>query len=214
MKKVLFAISLVLLVSCSVKTNEEKARELIEPKVKANLIKPESYEFAQMQLDSCFSDSQQNPEAIAFALKVAKLFKTYKYYVSAAKSAESSMTFYAPSYRYSYQSAYFKQQYQVHKTEMGKAKRKAADTKENIIQLYKDNWNLIENLSSDKHEFIGWMCTFAYRAETIGGMKSIGEELFYLNQDLTEITYRFTKEDVIELESAGLDDLKYEFENE
>lgn len=200
MKKVLFAISIVLLVSCSVKTNEEKARELIEPKVKANLIKPESYEFAQMQLDSCFSDSQQNPEAIAFALKVAKLFKTYKYYVSAAESAESSMTFYAPSYRYSYQSAYFKQQYQVHKTEMEKAKRKAADTKENIIQLYKDNWNLIENLSSDKHEFIGWMCTFAYRAETIGGMKSIGEELFYLNQDLTEITYRFTKEDVIELD--------------
>ena len=59
MKKVFFAItSLVLLVSCSVKTNEEKARELIEPQVKSNLIKPESYEFAQMQLDSCFSDSQ------------------------------------------------------------------------------------------------------------------------------------------------------------
>ena len=214
MKKFLFVISLSLLASCSVKTNEEKARELIEPEVKTNLIKPESYEFSQIQIDSCFSDSQQNPEAIAFALKVAKLFKAYKGYKSEAESAESEMAFYSPSYRYSYQSAYSKQQYQMHKSEMEKAKRKAADTKESIIQLYKDNWHLIENFSSGKHEFIGWMCTFAYRAETVGGMKTIGEGLFYLNQDLTEITYRFTKEDMIELESAGLDDLKYEFENE
>lgn len=53
MKKGLFAIiSLVLLVSCSVKTNEEKARELIEPEIKSHLIKPESYEFAQKQLEA------------------------------------------------------------------------------------------------------------------------------------------------------------------
>ena len=42
MKKSLFTIIvLALLASCSVKTNEEKARELIEPELKANMIKPE-----------------------------------------------------------------------------------------------------------------------------------------------------------------------------
>lgn len=46
-------MSFALLASCSVKTNEEKARELIEPEVKANLIKPESYEFGKLQLYSC-----------------------------------------------------------------------------------------------------------------------------------------------------------------
>lgn len=213
MRKVIFTvIALALLTACSTKTNEEKARELIEPEVKANLIKPESYEFAQMQLDSCFSDSQQNPEVIAFVLKVANLFNEYKGYASDAERAESAMTIYAPSY--GYQSAHSKQQQQKYKAEMEKAQRKAADAKDKIIQLYKDNKQLLEGLSSGKHEFIGWMAIFAYRAETAGGMKTMGSGLFFLNKNLTGITNRFTKEDMIEMESAGLDDLKYEFENE
>ena len=213
MRNALFLMSsLVLLASCSVKTNEEKARELIEPQVKSSLIKPESYEFAQMQLDSCFSDSQQNPEVIAFALKVAKLFNEYKGYASDAERAESSMTIYAPSY--GYQSAHSAQQQKKYKAEMEKARRKAADTKDQIIQLYKDNKALFTAFQSGKHEFIGWMAVFGYRAETAGGMKTMGEGLFYLNKDLSEITARFTKEDMIEMESADLDDLKYEFEDE
>ena len=213
MKKILFAITcLVLLVSCSVKTNEEKARELIEPQVKSSLIKPESYEFAQIQLDSCFSDSQQNPEVITFAMKVAKLFNEYKDYTSDADRAESSMTIYAPSY--GYQSAHDKQQQKKYKAEMEKARRKAANAKEQIIQLYRDNKKLFTAFQSGKHEFIGWMAVFGYRAETAGGMKTMGEGLFYLNKDLTEITNRFTEEDMRDMQSAGLDDLKYEFEDE
>ena len=42
----------------------------------------------------------------------------------------------------------------------------------------------------------------------------MGQDLYYLNKDLTEITHRFTDDDMIEIESAGIDDLKYEFENE
>jgi len=213
MKKiVLFILIILILASCSVKKNEEKARELIEPQLKASLIKPESYEFAQMQLDSCFSDSQHNPEVIAFALKVAKLFNEYKEYTSDAERAESSMTIYAPSY--GYQSAHDKQQQKKYKAEMKKARRKAADTKEQIIQLYRDNKKLFTAFQSGKHEFIGWMAVFDYRAETAGGMKTMGEGLFYLNKDLTEITNRFTEEDMREMQSADLDDLKYEFEDE
>lgn len=213
MKKIIFTvIAFALLTACSTKTNDEKARELIEPEVKANLIKPESYEFAQMRLDSCFSDSQQNPNVIAFALEVAKLFNEYNGYTSDAERAESSMTIYAPSY--GYQSAHDKQQQKKYKSEMVKAKRKASDTKEKIIQLYKGNKKMFEAFKSGKHEFIGWMAIFGYRAETAGGMKTMGEDLFYLNKDLTEITNRFTKEDMIEMESANLDDLKYEFEDE
>ncbi len=213
MRKVLFAITcLAMLASCSVKTNEEKARELIEPEVKANLIKPESYEFAQIQLDSCFSDSQQNPEVIAFAMKVAKLFNEYKDYTSDAERAESSMTIYKlPS---GYQDAHSMQQYNKYQAEMEKARRKAADTKEQIIQLYRDNKKLFMAFQSGKHEFIGWMAVFGYRAETAGGMKTMGEGLFYLNKDLTEVTNRFTEEDMRDMQSADLDDLKYEFEDE
>lgn len=213
MRKVLFAVtSLVLLASCSVKTNEEKARELIEPEVKAILIKPESYDFAQIQLDSCFSDSQHNPEAIVFALKVAKLFDEYKGYMSDAKRAESSMTIYAPSY--GYQDAHSKQQQKKYKAEMEKAQRKAAAAKDQIIQLYRDNKQLILSFESGKHDFVGWAVSFGYRAETAGGLKTMGGSLFYMNKDLTQITHRFTEEDMNLIQSAGIDDLKYEFEDE
>lgn len=213
MKKILFiTTSFALLASCSVKTNEEKARELIEPQVKSSLIKPESYEFAQIQLDSCFSDDQRNPETIMFVLKLAKLWNKYKEYSSDAESAESSMTIYAPSY--GYQSAHDKQQQKKYKAEMEKARRKAADTKEQIIQLYRDNKKLFTAFQSGKHEFIGWMAVFGYRAETAGGMKTMDEGLFYLNKDLTEVTNHFTEDDMRDMQSADPDDIKYEFEDE
>ena len=213
MKKVFFAItSLVLLVSCSVKTNEEKARELIEPKVKSNLIKPESYEFAQMQLDSCFSDSQSNPEVIMFSLEVAKLYKEYKEYSEEAERAESSMTIYAPSY--GYQSAHSAQQQKKYKAEMEKAQHKAANAKDKIIKLYKDNKQMFMNIRDGKHEFIGWTVIYGYRAETAGGLKTMGENLFCLNKDLTEITHGFTEDDLQVMQSADFDDLKYEFGDE
>lgn len=56
--------------------------------------------------------------------------------------------------------------------------------------------------------------SFGYRAETAGGMKTMGGSLFYLNKDLTQITHRFTEEDMSLIQSAGIDDLKYEFEEE
>ena len=45
-------------------------------------------------------------------------------------------------------------------------------------------------------------------------MKTMGGSLFYLNKDLTQITHRFTEEDMSLIQFAGIDDLKYEFEDE
>ena len=216
MKKYLFSllaiVSLGFLVSCSTKTNEEKARELIEPEIKANLIKPESYELAQIKLDSCFSDSHYNPEVLTFAMNVAKLYREYKEFVSDAEDAESSMTIYAPSY--GYQSTHSKQQYKLHKAEMEKAQRRAADKKDQIIQLYKDNKDFLIGMKSGKHEFIAWAVTFGYRAETAGGMKTMGGALYYLNKDMTEIIHRFTEDDMKDMQSTDLQDINYEFEDE
>ena len=94
------------------------------------------------------------------------------------------------------------------------AQRKAATTKEKILQLYKDNEKLFKTLKSGKHEFTGWAVVFGYRAETAGGLKTMGEDLYYLNKELTEITYRFSEEDMMDLQSEELSDLQYEFENE
>ena len=213
MKKIfLLSISIVLMASCSVKTNEEKARELIEPQVKSNLIKPESYEFGMIKLDSCFSDSGHNPDIIAFGLKVAKLWKEYKEHTSDAERAESYMSIYTDTYDYG--SSHSKLQYEKYKAEVEKAQRKADYTKEKIIQMYKDNKKMFKDFQSGKHEFIGWAAAFGFRTETAGGMKTMGEVLFFLNKDLTEITHRFTEEDMEDVQSASVDDIPFEFEEE
>ncbi len=214
MRKILVVIfSSVFFISCSFKTNEEKALELIEPDIKANLIKPDSYEFAQIQMDSCFSDDvERNPEAIVFGLKVAKLYREYKEYASDAEMAESSMSIYAPSY--GLQSAYSKQQQKKYKAEMEKAQRKATNAKEQIIQLFKDNKQLLTNAELGRHEFIAWIVSFNYRAEAAGGLKTMSGVLYYLNKDLTKITHRFSVDELDDLQVEDLDDLKYEFEDE
>ncbi|MBQ9561432.1 MAG: hypothetical protein IJV10_04025 [Prevotella sp.] len=214
MKKTLFVFAcFTILTSCSVKTNEEKARELIEPEVKAHLIKPESYEFAQIQLDSCFTDNSEcNPNAVAFTMKLAKLYKDYKEYSTEADRAESNMNIYNSSL--GFYDAFDKQQHQKYKAEMEKAQRKTAVAKEEIFKLYKDNEKIFQDINAGKHEFIGWRAIYSYRAETAGGLKTMGGALFFLNRDLTEITHRFSEDDMMLISSAGIEDIQYELGDE
>ena len=215
MKKIVFAvIGLALLASCSVKSNEEKARELIEPQIKASLIKPETYEFAKLQLDSSFSNSVTSPETFMFLIKISKLYNEYKKNMSDAESAESSMSIYAPSF--GYQSEHDKIQQKKYKAEMEKAQRKATRVKEEILDTYKKNKELIMSAQSQspKSEFIGWAAEIAYRAETAGGLKIMSESLFFLNKDFTEITYSLSEDDMKDVNPEIIDELSYEFEEE
>lgn len=220
MKQFLFVIlSLAVLIACSNKTKEEsesldpqdKARELIEPQIKADLINPDSYEFSQLELDSCFTNDQ-NAEVFMLSLKVARLYKDYRKYMSDAEEAESFMSIYEPFD--GYQDSYDKREEQKYRAEMEKAQRKASAVKEKILQLLKDNKQVILDLHSDKHEFTGWLAILKYRAETGGGQKTIGEDAFFLNKDMTKITYHLTEEDMKDLQTAGLEDIQYELEEE
>lgn len=212
MKKILFTIiGFVLLTSCSFKSNEEKARDLIEPQIKAYLIKPESYEFAQLQLDSCFSNSNTRPEVFVFMMEIDKLYKEYKMHMFDAERAESCMTIYTSTY--GYQSSN-KEQQQKNKADMEKAQRKAAVVKGQILQTYKNNKELFLSVNSPNREFIGWSAIFNYRAETAGGIKTMGTSLFFLNKDMTEITYSFSEEEMSAVNLDNLQDINYEFEEE
>lgn len=214
MKKILFSIiSLVCLASCSVKTNEEKARDLIEPAIKANLIKPDSYELANMKLDSCFNgDANHNAEAAVFGYKLAQLYTKYKESKREAERAESAMTIYAPSR--GFYSAHDEQQYKKFKADWEIAQRKVNATKEQILNLYKDYKKLFEDVADGKHEFVGWMAMVSYRAETVGGKQTMGNAVYYLNKDMTEIINSFSDEDVANIETSGIEDIQYEFGEE
>lgn len=209
MKKYLFiTISMVLIASCSVKTNEEKARELIEPDVKEHLIKPESFQFAEFQLDSCFKDDPRNPESMIFSLKLIKLYNEYKEFSKEAERAESYMTIYDSSY--GYQSAHSKLQEEKYKAEMERARHKVSMVKDKIFQLYKDNQHMLENINNGNHELMGWVAYFSFRTETAGGHKTMGVAVYYLNKELNKITHRLSEEELKNIERNNIDDLKYE----
>ena len=211
MKKSLFTIIvLALLASCSVKTNEEKARELIEPELKAHLINPESYEFAKLQLDSCYGDDvQRSPQMFLFALKAAKLYNEYKGYVEEVDNAKSAGNFYSST-----GSSLFKQQAAKNNADLEKAQRKADDAKQKILQWYKDNKPMFESFEKGKHELTGWAAKLAYRAETAGGIKTMGFLLYFLDKDFKGIVACITEEDLELLDSAAPSDLRYEFADE
>lgn len=184
-------IGLAVLISCTSKTNEEKARKLIEPEIKSSLLKPGSYEFAKIKVDSCFTDSDFNPELIRFAQLVDASFDLYKRYSREAETSESMMLIYAPRY---YDSAHDAHERKKYKSEMEKAQKKAAAQKEQIIQLYKNNRELLENYQNGKHEFLGWAVSFRYRAEDNEGIKLMDEVLVFTDKKFTEITDCFTSD--------------------
>lgn len=97
---------------------------------------------------------------------------------------------------------------------MERAQRKASMAKEDILQLYSDNKKALLAVENGQHDFIGWAVSFSYRAETAGGLKTMGNTLFFLNEDLTEVTYSLTEEDMSFIQSRGLEDFALEFHDE
>ena len=73
MKKVLFAVSVLALCSCG-KSNEDKAKELIEANLKTSMKDWSSYESVTFsKLDSVFTEYQNTPEGTKLQMKVSEL---------------------------------------------------------------------------------------------------------------------------------------------
>lgn len=206
-----FLVSL-LFVSCT-QSNEEKAMALIETDMNQTLLYPSSFEVAKMELDSCFKDDQaRNAETFKFGYEIATLYKKYKEAQQNVKHAESSMSIYADSYRMGYD--FGVQQYKQHEEERDQAMAKAESYKEEIIQLIKNNIEIINDIISKKHEFDGFMTVLSYRAKNNAGNVVMDEVLYFFDKDLTKIIARYGQKDLIGLQGFDYNDVKLDFEEE
>lgn len=143
-----FSVLLVslLLFSCT-QSNEEKAMALIETDMNQTLLHPSSFEVAKMELDSCFKDDKtHNAEIFRLGYGIATLYNKYKKVQENVKRAESSMSMYADTYRMGYD--FGVQQYKQYKKERDQAMAKAESYKEEIMQLYKNNIEILNDLIS------------------------------------------------------------------
>jgi hypothetical protein len=123
--------------------------------------------------------------------------------------AESFMTIYDRPY-----TSHDKLKKKQYMDEIYKAQLKAADAKEKILQLYKDNMKLFLNSESAEHTFTGWVASFSYRAETAGGKKRVFQDAFFLDKNLTKVTHHFSQFDILKLTYSGLEDLQYDLGEE
>lgn len=183
----------------------------MEQLTKNNLVKPDSYEFINMQFDSCFYGSQVSPEVFQFVIELGQLYNKYEEFKRLANSAESSLAIFAPS-PYGYDSAFEKQQRKQYKEEFDKANRKKEDSKEKILQLYKKNAELLQAAAVGGGEFTGFYGVLQYRAETNGGYTRSGETLFFFDKDVTNVIAAYDGDELKDLSS--LEDINYEFEAE
>lgn len=209
MMKKLWLILVVgaLLASCAPQTKEEKVRSLVEPDLKACLVNPQAYEFAQIKLDSCFSDDPNyNPDAIKFSLQVAELYEKYKRYQSEAEEAESSMRL--------YDSSYFKVEHDKYKREKTIAEQKEQDAKSKILLLYKESKPVFRDVLTKRHEFTGWMATLRYKLSSANGMVEPSTMYYFLDKDMKKIISRFSEDDLMLLQSEEFEDFPYEFGKE
>lgn len=215
MKKILFILSFasILLASCSAPdpTPEEKAKNLMEQLTQNNLVKPDSYEFIDMKFDSCFYGSQVSPEVFQFVIELGKLYSKYEEFKRKADNAETNLAIFAPS-PYGYDSAFEKQQRKQYKEEFDKANRKKEDSKEKILQLYKNNAELLQAVAVGGGEFTGFYGILQYRAETNGGYTRPGENLFFFDKTVTNVVAAYNGDELQDL--SILEDINYEFEAE
>lgn len=207
----ILSISVLFFLSCSNPTPEEQAKKLMEQYAKNKLVKPDSYEFIDMKLDSCFYGSQVSPETFQFVLELGYLYNDYKRFKTKADGAETSLAIYSSS-SFGYDSAFEKQKRKQYKEEFDKASKMKENYKEKILQLYKDNIDLLKAYANGGGEFTGYFGILQYRAETNGGTKRIGEDLFFFDKKITNVLSTYDGDDLRDL--MILEDINYEFESD
>ncbi len=207
MQKLIFLpVLLLLLVSCE--SRENKAQKLVAQELKAVLYDFDSYEPVKTKIDSAFFTPALDTDLRDIMVELAKNVDDYKDAKRDYDSALREVALWDDPY-----SAYSRQQ-----KKEAIAERDVAETKMNIA---KERTRLSVNtfcskIKEDKarnKEFIGWSVSQRYRCKTGGGYPSFGDDIFILNEDMTECIFHISKEDydsmnkTIELFSAIPEDL-------
>lgn len=207
MKKLLLLFAFVTLqISCINQTPEEKASKLVEAEIKQYLYKPNTYKMIYIQIDSCFSDvTFPNVDAIRLSKKVLNLYKEYKEIKEEVNDVEYYMNLYSDCY-----TSYSKYQYEKYKKEFDFANTKLNDKKNQIIDVYKNNMNLIQNIVNKNHEFIGMFAVVVYTAENLAGYPVQSSMMYFFDKDITKIIYYTDEDDAKELEEIS-EEFKYDF---
>ena len=174
-----FVIAAVLFVACE-KSQEQKANELIRESLKKTLFKPETYKPVDTKVDSAFAP-YDDPDFYQELAKLGNMNSKYMELEEEAKDAKTSMSIWSGPY----QSAFERNQYQEAKEEYEKLNTQMENLKKKGDKQFE---KVMSTLQGDK-KFIGYKAVHNYRADNNAGNTLIGNTVFFIDKDFTEVTF-------------------------
>ena len=193
MKKFFYLAFLTLvLVACS-QSQEQKAEALIKESLKKSLYKPETYKPVETKVDSAFAP-YDDPAFFEELAELGKMNSEYEELDEKAKRAKSSMAIWSGPYqtafgRNKYQEA--KEDYDEANAQINKLKTKGKKQYEKVVSM----------LQSER-KFIGYKALHNYRADNNAGNTLIGNTIFFINQNFTEVQYSMEAEEYEQVQNA------------
>jgi hypothetical protein len=193
MKKFIYLLFLTLvLVACS-QSQEQKAEALIKESLKKSLYKPETYKPVETKVDSAFAP-YDDPAFFEELAELEKMNSEYEELDEKAKRAKSSMAIWSGPY----QTAFGRNEYQEAKEDYDEANAQINKLKTKGKKQYE---KVVSMLQSER-KFIGYKALHNYRADNNAGNTLIGNTIFFINQNFTEVQYSMEAEEYEQVQNA------------
>ncbi|MBR3939945.1 MAG: hypothetical protein IKJ67_08240 [Bacteroidales bacterium] len=184
MKKIFIGFVILAFIGCTM-TPEKKATSIVENAIKASLYHPNSYDPIGTIVDSAFAPLDA-PDFYDKTLKLYELGIEMERCDRKMKHAKSSMAIWSDSY-----SAYSRNEYNDAKEEYDNYVAKMETLQKKCEKLGEE----LKNIAEEGKNFIGWKVTHNYRAKNNAGLTLIGENIFILDTEMTQILASYDMDD-------------------
>ncbi len=193
MKKFIYLSFLTLvLVACS-QSQEQKAEALIKESLKKSLYKPETYKSVETKVDSAFAP-YDDPVFFEELAELGKMNSEYEELEEKTKRAKSSMAIWSGPY----QTAFGRNEYQEAKEEYDEANAQI----EKLKTKGKKQYEKVVSMLQSERKFIGYKALHNYRADNNAGNTLIGNTIFFINKNFTEVQYSMEAEEYEQVQNA------------
>lgn len=187
MKKLGFFLSimlLMLLTACT--TNEDKANKLIKQYMYESLYDYKSYEPTKTTVEVWYPNIFFNEDALEYAQKGIEYAKKVELLKEELEDTQRDMEF-AKSLLGNYESSYDRHRYNRAKKEYDEYSTELIDFSKKSIQTMLDIYEIQENIEKSQDDVLGWIGIHKFRCNTRGGYAAVGEYIFLMNADFSEI---------------------------
>ena len=180
------------LVACS-QSQEQKAEALIKESLKKSLYKPDTYLPVETKVDSAFAP-YDDPAFFEELAELGKMNSEYEVLEEKAKRAKSSMAIWIGPY----QTAYGRNEYQEAKEEYDEANAQIDMLKTKGEKQYQKLLSMLQG----ERKFIGYKALHNYRADNNAGNTLIGNTIFFIDENFTEVQYSMEAEEYVKIQNA------------